>query len=71
MLILLREIQIRLRLARASENLRNAGLNPLPVLLRLSDAEIFRLAHSTPEQIQETAKKSSRRIFLQKKFRGT
>lgn len=71
LLILLREIQIRLRLARASENLRNAGLNPLPVLLRLSDAEIFRLAHSTPEQIQETAKKSSRRKFLQKKFRGT
>lgn len=71
MLILLREIQIRLRLARASKNLRNAGLNPLPVLLRLSDAEIFRLAHSTPEQIQETAKKSSRRKFLQKKFRGT
>lgn len=71
LLILLREIQIRLRLARAAANLRHAGLNPFPVLLRLSDSEIFRLAHSTPEQIQETAKKSSRRKFLQKKFRGT
>lgn len=71
LLILLREIQIRLRLARAAANLRNAGLNPLPVLLRLSDAEIFELAHCTPEEIPGMAKKSSRWKFLLGKFRGT
>ena len=71
LLILLREIQIRLRLARAAANLRNAELNPLPVLLRLSDSEIFELAHCTPEEIPGMAKKSSRWKFLLGKFRGT
>ena len=71
LLILLREIQIRLRLARASEKLRNAGLNPLPVLLRLSDPEIFELAHCSPEEIPEMIKKSSRGKFLLEKFRRT
>lgn len=71
LLILLREIQIRLRLARAAANLRHAGLNPFPVLLRLSDSEIFELARCSPGEIPGMAKKSSRRKFLQKKFRGT
>ena len=71
LLILLREIQIRLRLARAAANLRHAGLNPFPVLLRLSDSEIFELAHCTPEEIPGMAKKSSRWKFLLGKFRGT
>ena len=60
LLILLREIQIRLRLARAAANLRHAGLNPFPVLLRLSDSEIFELARCSPGEIPGMAKKSSR-----------
>lgn len=71
LLILLREIQIRLRLARAAANLRHAGLNPFPVLLRLSDSEIFELARCSPEEIPGMAKKSSRWKFLLGKFRGT
>lgn len=71
LLILLREIQIRLRLARAAANLRHAGLNPFPVLLRLSDSEISELARCSPGEIPEMAKKSSRRKFLLGKFRGT
>lgn len=71
LLILLREIQIRLRLARAATNLRHAGLNPFPVLLRLSDSEIFELARCSPEEIPGMAKKSSRWKFLLGKFRGT
>lgn len=70
-LILLREIQIRLRLARAAANLRHAGLNPFPVLLRLSDSEIFELARCSPGEIPGMAKKSSRWKFLLGKFRGT
>lgn len=71
LLILLREIQIRLRLARAAANLRHAGLNPFPVLLRLSDSEIFELARCSPGEIPGMAKKSSRWKFLLGKFRGT
>lgn len=71
LLILLREIQIRLRLARAAANLRHAGLNPFPVLLRLSDSEIFELARYSPGEIPGMAKKSSRWKFLLGKFRGT
>lgn len=67
--VLLREIVLRHRLARAAEHLRKAGLDALPLLLRLSDREIFEISSLAPEEIKAKKESSVRWKMLLEKFR--
>lgn len=57
LIVIAREFQLRRRIRNAADNLRNAGFDPMPVLLRMSDREIFETATLTREQL--AAKKAS------------
>ena len=57
LIVIAREFQLRQRIRNAADNLRNAGFDPMPVLLRMSDREIFETATLTREQL--AAKKAS------------
>lgn len=49
--VTVREVVLLRRIGRAAENLRKAGVEALPVLLRLSDREIFEIAALAPDEI--------------------
>ena len=67
LLLLLREMQLRLRLRRAAETLCRVGLEPGPVLLRLSDREIHTLSGGElPDFMQDGT--SVRREVLYRRF---
>ena len=67
-LILLRELFLRRRLHLAEEALRRAGLEPLPVLLRLSDREIAETARLAPEEIRAKEAASFRWQLFRERF---
>ncbi len=67
--VILRELVLRRRLARAAEHLRKAGLDALPLLLRLSDREILEIASLAPEEIKAKKESSARWKMLLEKFR--
>lgn len=65
--VLLREIQLHLRIRSAAKRLRELGLRPMPVLLRLSDAEIKTLAKGKiPAFLEDSG--SFRRALLFRRF---
>lgn len=68
LLVVLRESLLRRRLCRAAAALRRAGLEPLPVLLRLSDCEIAETAGESPEKIRKKAAVSFRWRLFQERF---
>ncbi|WP_294482431.1 hypothetical protein [uncultured Victivallis sp.] len=68
LLVLAREFQIRRRLGKAAHTLRMAGVDPLPVLLRLSDQEIFEIAALSPAELEERRKYSPRWRRLLERF---
>lgn len=67
LIILLYEINLRVKLKKAEKKLRQLKLDPLPVLLRLSDREIFALAKQSVAESMELPKNSLRwKIFFRK-----
>lgn len=69
LLVIVREIFLRRRLRLAAAALHRAGLEPFPVLLRLSDREIAETAELTPEEIREREATSFRwRLFRERFF---
>ena len=68
LLVLAREFQIRRRLGKVAHTLRMAGVDPLPVLLRLSDQEIFEIAALSPAELEERRKCSPRWRRLLERF---
>ncbi len=68
LLVVLRESLLRRRLCRAAAARRRAGLEPLPVLLRLSDCEIAETAGESPEKIRKKAAVSFRWRLFQERF---
>ena len=68
LLVLLRELQLSARIRSAAAKLRELGLRPLPVLLRLSDSEIKSLARGKlPACLSDSG--SLRRILFFRRFR--
>ncbi len=67
--VVLREFALRRRLARAAKHLRKAGFAALPLLLRLSDREIFEIAALAPGEIMAKKETSARWKMLLEKFR--
>ncbi len=69
LLVLLRERQLSARIRSAAANLRELGLRPMPVLLRLSDKEIKMLARGKlPACLSESG--SLRRDLFFRRFRA-
>lgn len=68
LVIVLREMVLLRRLGRAAGNLQQAGFDARPLLLRLSDREIFELAALAPEKIQMKRNESIRWNMLLQKF---
>ena len=69
LLVLLRELQLSARIRSAADKLRELGLCPMPVLLRLSDKEIKMLAcGKRPACLSETG--SLRRDLFFRRFRA-
>ena len=68
--VVLREVFLRIRLARAAEHLHQAGLAALPLLLRLSDGEIREIAALAPEEILAKSESSDRWKRLLMQFRN-
>ncbi len=68
LLVIAREIQIRHRIRKAADTLRREGAEPLPVLLRLSDQEIFEAAALSPAEFAERRKRSHRWQTLLERF---
>lgn len=68
LLVVFREIFLRRRLRLAAAALRRAGLEPLPVLLRLSDREIAETAKLTAEQIRGKVAESFRWRLFRERF---
>ena len=69
LLVLLRELQLSARIRSAAEKLRELGLRPMPVLLRLSDAEIRTLARGKrPAFLSDSS--SLRRNLLFRRFQA-
>ncbi len=69
LLVVARELWIRKRLRKAADNLRRAGMEPLPVLLRLSDQEISEVALLTPDMLAVKKNSSSRWKHFTEDFR--
>ena len=68
LLVILRELQLSARIRSAAAKLRELGLRPLPVLLRLSDSEIKSLARGKlPACLSDSG--SLRRILFFRRFR--
>lgn len=68
LLVLLRELQLSARIRSAAAKLRELGLRPMPVLLRLSDGEIKTLARGKlPACLSETG--SLRQSLFFRRFR--
>lgn len=68
LLVLLRELQLSARIRSAANKLRELGLRPMPVLLRLSDGEIKSLARGKlPACLSEAG--SLRRDIFFRRFR--
>ena len=68
LLVLLRELQLSARIRSATAKLRELGLRPMPVLLRLSDSEIKSLARGTlPACLSDSG--SLRRTLFFRRFR--
>ena len=68
LLVILRELQLSVRIRSAAAKLRELGLRPLPVLLRLSDSEIKSLARGKlPACLSDSG--SLRRILFFRRFR--
>ena len=68
LLVLLRELQLSARIRSAADKLRELGLRPMPVLLRLSDEEIKTLARGKlPACLSESG--SHRRDLFFRRFR--
>ena len=66
--VLLRELQLSARIRSATAKLRELGLRPMPVLLRLSDSEIKSLARGKlPACLSDSG--SLRRILFFRRFR--
>ena len=68
--VVLREVFLRIRLARAAGHLHQAGLAALPLLLRLSDGEIREIAALAPEEILAKSESSDRWKRLLMQFRN-
>ena len=68
LLIFLNEARLLLKLKKAKEKLLQLHLDPLPVLVRLSDREIFLLSHLSPDECRELEKNSLRWQMFFKKF---
>ncbi len=69
LLTAVREGELRRRFQKASSNLRLAGVEALPVLLRLSDREIREIAALSPGTIAEKGNSSPRWRMLLDRFR--
>lgn len=68
LLVILRELQLSARIRSAAAKLRELGLRPMPVLLRLSDSEIKSLARGKlPACLSDSG--SLRRILFFRRFR--
>ncbi len=67
-LVIGREFQIRRRLRKAADALRREGAEPLPVLLRLSDREIFDAAALSPAEFMKRRNCSPRWQRLLERF---
>ena len=68
LLVILRELQLSARIRSSAAKLRELGLRPLPVLLRLSDSEIKSLARGKlPACLSDSG--SLRRILFFRRFR--
>ena len=68
LLVLLRELQLSARIRSATAKLRELGLRPMPVLLRLSDSEIKSLARGKlPACLSDSG--SLRRTLFFRRFR--
>ena len=68
LLVIGREFQIRRRLRKAADALRREGAEPLPVLLRLSDREIFDAAALSPAEFMKRRNCSRRWQRLLERF---
>ncbi len=68
--VVLRELILARRLRRAERVLRRAGLEPLPVLLRLSDREIAGLAATPANEIPAAWQSTFRWRMFRERFSG-
>ena len=68
--VVLRELILARRLRRAERVLRRAGLEPLPVLLRLSDREIAGLAATLANEIPAAWQSTFRWRMFRERFSG-
>ena len=69
LLVLLRELQLSARIRSAADKVREIGLRPMPVLLRLSDKEIKMLARGKlPACLSESG--SLRRDLFFRRFQA-
>ena len=68
LLVIGREMQILYRIRRASKKLQLMGMEPLPVLLRLSDQEIYETAVLPPDVLAAKRTASLRWKRFQENF---